>query len=121
MAQESRNARKKRRTRMNLSRANRQLHATLLKFGQTQIALFQILTELGGRVEVQRASTETVIKRLQKLGWKTSPGTLHPLDSEERQSIVFELVHADAELQTALEVVGAEEPNQLETQERGGQ
>lgn len=75
MASESRNARKKRRVKMNLSRARRALKEQTQARVQAHATLLMVLSQAGGEVTVNQATMQTVLQGLQLLNWVTEAKT----------------------------------------------
>ena len=74
MAQDSRNLRKKRRIRRNMSlltRSNIQLDAEL---GKTYTLLLAVLAQNGGEITVTKSTMQQVIEHIKELSWQTSSG-----------------------------------------------
>lgn len=75
MASESRNTRKKARTRRNLSQARRALQEQTQARVQAHATLLMVLSQAGGEVTVSQATMQTVLQGLKLLNWVTEAKT----------------------------------------------
>jgi hypothetical protein len=75
MASESRNSRKKRRVKLNLSRARRALQEQTQRLVQTHATLLMVLSAMGGEIEVNQATMQTVLQGMRMLNWVTEAKT----------------------------------------------
>ncbi len=108
MASESRNARKKRRVKLNLSRARRALQQQTQRLVQTHATLLMVLSAMGGEIEVNQATMQTVLQGMRMLNWETIPQTdkdgntipgemiVRVVTQEGVQAVVDEAVEAKA-------------------------
>lgn len=74
MARDSRNVRRKRRTRRNLSLARRQVSTLTQDYFKTFSTLLAVLAQAGGEVTVTKGTATQVLDNLRTLGWNTVAG-----------------------------------------------
>ena len=99
MAQDSRNTKRKRRMKRNISLVSREAQKMLIQLRQTQFMLFQVLEQSGGSITVTRETSQTILQHLQGLGWKTE-GT-----PEGMKVVLVKQFEVKAEEPTPVEVV----------------
>lgn len=106
MASESRNSRKKRRVKLNLSRARRSLQQQTEALVRAHTTLLMVLSQAGGEVTISQGTMQTVLQGIQLLNWQTlaktdSEGTVIPgeflvrvITQEGVQAVVDEAIAA---------------------------
>lgn len=73
MASESRNSRKKRRVKLNLSRARRSLQQQTEALVRAHTTLLMVLSQAGGEVTISQGTMQTVLQGIRLLNWETLP------------------------------------------------
>lgn len=116
MASESRNARKKRRVKLNLSRARRALQQQTEARVQAHATLLMVLSQAGGEVTVSQATMQTVLQGMQMLNWVTEAKTdsegntvagefiVRVITQEGVQAVVNEAIEAAAIVPDSVEI-----------------
>ena len=102
MAQDSRNTKRKRRMKRNISLVSREAQKMLIQLRQTQFMLFQVLETLGEPLVIPKMVTLTTLQHLQGLGWKTE-GT-----PEGMKVVLVKQFEVKAEEPTPVEVFAKE-------------
>lgn len=125
MASESRNSRKKRRVKLNLSRARRSLQQQTEALVRAHTTLLMVLSQAGGEVTVSQGTMQTVLQGIRLLNWETlaktdADGAVVPgeflvrvITQEGVQAVVDEAIDAaalatPAEVQAGFDAADAE-------------